>query len=60
MADVVRTAPVIVDTSCKWVKPILLSIDEVVLIEKGVISRETAAQILAHNETYARHCKKTK
>lgn len=39
----------LVDTACDWVKPIFVS--------KGdVLSDETAAAILAHNQTGAKNC----
>jgi hypothetical protein len=41
-------------------QPILITKAEADLVEQGVISRGTAAQILAHNRAYAAHCRKTK
>lgn len=54
--DIAQNEPVVIDTACKWVKPIFITIDEIELIENGTISAETARQILAHNETYMLLC----
>jgi hypothetical protein len=43
------TEPVVVDTSCNWAKPILIS-------KRDVLTDGTARQILAHNELTAKNC----
>jgi hypothetical protein len=44
-------APVIVDTSCDWVRPILVS-------DADQITDATARDILAHNKSWALRCRR--
>jgi len=60
VGQAVQQKPVVIDTACDWVKPILLTIKETDLIKDGTISRGTAAQILAHNRAFSAHCHKSK
>lgn len=49
----IKSEPVVIDTSCNWVKPIMISrLDDV--------TEGTAGQILAHNRKYDRNCPKKK
>lgn len=40
----------VIDTSCAWAKPIILS-------KRDILTDNTARQILAHNETWERLCR---
>lgn len=45
----IKTEPVVIDTSCKWAKPILIS-------KMDDLTDGTAQQILAHNRKYDKIC----
>lgn len=49
IGDVIQQTPVVIDTACKWVKPVFIS-------KQDVLTDGTARQILAHNETYLINC----
>ncbi|QDX31936.1 hypothetical protein [Dickeya poaceiphila] len=44
-------APVVVDTSCNWVKPIYLTVNDV-----KVLDTQTKKDILAHNRSWQANC----
>lgn len=51
---IIASKPVVVDTACKWVHPIMISKKD------DVLSAGTARQILNHNETWSRNCPQAK
>ncbi len=51
-------APVVIDTSCNWVNPILLAPEEIQ--EKGRLTKQTKRAILAHNIKWDEICNKNK
>lgn len=50
IGDTIQQKPVIVDTGCKWNKPIYVS-------KEDILTEGTARQILAHNEIWELNCK---
>ncbi|CAM7133512.1 Lipoprotein [Enterobacter intestinihominis] len=47
------SVPVVVDTGCDWVKPILLTDQDI-----DVLDRQTKKDILAHNKAWKANCGK--
>ncbi|HEM7536140.1 TPA: hypothetical protein ACJJ1B_004968 [Enterobacter roggenkampii] len=47
------SVPVVVDTTCDWVKPIYLTDHDI-----DVMDRQTKKDILAHNKAWQANCQK--
>jgi len=53
IGDTIQQKPVVIDTGCKWNRPILIS-------KSDNLTDGTARQILAHNETWNANCAEDK